>query len=103
MCYEADRKHLLGLAIAASDGRDVGEGSLVDFCSPRRAVRLNSPLLRHPDLDHILAFTPQRGRGTVQKIAADEFRVLRRRILSRNPHQKLALERLWSARAVDSI
>jgi hypothetical protein len=96
LCYETDRKRLIGLAQAVSDGRDTGMGSLVDFCSPREAVRLAIPLKRHPDLDHILAFTPSRGRGTVQKIDPDEFASLRRRILSRNPAQKVALEQLWS-------
>lgn len=95
LCYEADRKRLVGLARAASSGRDVGAKSLIDFCSPRDAVRLESPLKRHPDLDHILAFTPQRGRGTVQKIDADEFRELRRRVLRKNSRQKACLDRLW--------
>lgn len=95
LCYETDRKRLLGVARAASDGRDTGMGSLIDFCAPRRAVRLRNPLARRPDLDHILAFTPSRGRGTVQKIDPDEFSYLRRRILSKNPTQKSALERLW--------
>jgi hypothetical protein len=98
LCYEADRKRMLGLARAVSDGRDTGAGSLLDFCPPSEAVRLRNPLKRHPDLDHILAFTPHRGRGTVQKIDPDEFRELRRRILRKNPEQKKALERLWGAR-----
>lgn len=97
LCYEANRKRLLGLARAASNGRDTGRGSLVDFCPPRQAVRLETPLKRRPDLDHILAFTPHRGRGTVQKIDPDEFRELRRRILRKNPDQKEALESLWRA------
>ncbi len=97
LCYEVDRKRMLGLARAASDGRDTGVGSLLDFCPPSEAVRLRNPLKRHPDLDHILAFTPHRGRGTVQKIDPDEFHELRRRILRKNPEQKKALERLWSA------
>ena len=37
VCYEADRRQVVGLARAASDGRDVGMGSLVDFCPPREA------------------------------------------------------------------
>jgi hypothetical protein len=96
LCYETDRKRMVGLARAASDGRDVGMGSLVDFCAPQRAIRLENPLHRRPDLDHILAFTPSRGRGTVQGIDPDEFSYLRRRILRKNPRQKSALERLWS-------
>jgi hypothetical protein len=96
LCYETDRKRLVGIARAASDGRDTGLGSLIDFCAPQLAVRLKNPLVRRPDLDHILAFTPSRGRGTVQKIDADEFRWLRRRILRKNPSQKPALERLWT-------
>jgi hypothetical protein len=95
VCYEVDRKQVVGVARAASDGRDVGMGSLVDFCAPRLAVRLRNPLIRKPDLDHILAFSPQRGRGTVQKIDADEFRRLRRLMLQRNPEQKEALKRLF--------
>ncbi len=87
LCYETDRKQVLGVARAASDGRDVGLGSLIDFCPPRQAVRLQNPLTRNPDLDHILAFSPQRGRGTVQRIDADEFRRLRRIILKKNPGQ----------------
>lgn len=96
LCYETDRKWLVGLARAVSDGRDTGMGSLIDFCPPQQAVRFENPLKRRPDLDHILAFTPHRGRGTVQKIDPDEFRYLRRRILNSNPSQKTALTRLWS-------
>ncbi len=94
LCYEVDRKQVVGLACAASDGRDVGLGSLIDFCPPRQAVRLENPLARKPDLEHILAFTPHRGRGTVQKIDADEFARLRRIILRKNPAQARALGRL---------
>jgi hypothetical protein len=94
LCYEVDRKQVVGLARAASDGRDTGLGSLVDFCSPRQSVRLANPLTRKPDLDHILAFSPQRGRGTVQRIDADEFRRLRRIITRKNPGQLEALNKL---------
>jgi hypothetical protein len=94
LCYEVDRKQVVGLARAASDGRDVGMGSLVDFCPPREAVRFQSPLMRRPDLDHILAFSPQRGRGTVQKIEPDEFARLRPVMLRKNSRQKTALLRL---------
>ena len=87
LCYEADRKQVVGVARAASDGRDTGLGSLIDFCPPREAVRLKNPLLRKPDLDHILAFSPARGRGTIQRIDADEFRRLRRLMLIKNPSQ----------------
>jgi hypothetical protein len=93
-CYEVDRKRLLGVARAASDGRDRGEGSLVDFCPPREAVRLENPLVRHPDLDHIQAFTPARGRGTVQRVEDDECARLRRIMKARNPAQAAALSRL---------
>jgi hypothetical protein len=95
LCYEVDRKQMVGVARAASDGRDVGLGSLVDFCPPRRAVRFENPLTRRPDLDHILAFTPQRGRGTVQKIGRDEFARLRRIMLRKNPSQAPALRKLF--------
>ena len=95
LCYETDRKRVVGVASAASDGRDVGMGSLVDFCPPREAVRLQNPLTRRPDLDHILAFSPHRGRGTVQKIDADEFARLRRVILRKNPRQADALRKLF--------
>ncbi|TAM80571.1 MAG: hypothetical protein EPN47_15020 [Acidobacteria bacterium] len=94
LCYETDRKELRGVARAASNGRDVGMGSLIDFCAPARAVRFRNPLKRHPDLDHILAFTPHRGRGTVQKIDRDEFARLKRIILGRNPGQARDLRRL---------
>jgi hypothetical protein len=94
LCYEVDRKQVVGVARAASDGRDVGLGSLIDFCPPREAVRLRNPLLRQPDLDHILAFSPQRGRGTVQRIDADEFRRLRRLMLRKNPGQAETLRSL---------
>ena len=94
LCYEVDRKLVVGLAQAASDGRDVGLGSLLDFCPPRQAVRFAHPLTRRPDLDHILAFSPQRGRGTVQRIDSDEFARLRRIILRKNPEQAEALRRL---------
>ena len=95
LCYEVDRKQVVGVALAASDGRDVGLGSLIDFCPPRQAVRLESPLVRKPDLDHILAFSPHRGRGTVQSIDGDELRRLRRIMVQKNPTQKEALKRLF--------
>jgi len=97
LCYETDRKQMMGVARAASDGRerDVrGPVSLIDFCSPREAVRLQNPLIRHPDLDHILAFSPQRGRGTVQRIDRDEFVRLRRIMLRKNSGQAEALKRI---------
>jgi hypothetical protein len=94
LCYEVDRKQVVGLARAASDGRDVGMGSLLDFCPPREAVRFENPLTRRPDLDHILAFSPHRGRGTVQPIEPDEFARLRRIILRKNPGQEAAIKRL---------
>ena len=95
LCYEVDRKRLLGVARAASDGRDRGLGSLVDFCPPREAVRLAIPLARRPDLDHIQAFTPSRGRGTVQRIEADEFTRLRRIMLGKNSAQAAQLRRFF--------
>ena len=98
LCYEVDRKQVVGLACAASDGRDVGMGSLVDFIPPRQAVRFDHPLTRKPDLDHVLAFSPQRGRGTVQKIEPDEFARLRRIILRKNTKQKATLRSLLNAR-----
>jgi len=94
LCYEVDHKCVVGVACAASDGRDAGLGSLVDFCPPREAVRFEKPLTRHPDLDHVLAFTPQRGRGTVQKIDRAEFARLKRIMLRKNPAQAVALRRL---------
>ncbi|MBZ5564563.1 MAG: hypothetical protein LAP13_19365 [Acidobacteriia bacterium] len=94
LCYETDRKQVVGVARAASDGRDVGMGSLIDFCPPREAVRLKNPLTRKPDLDFILAFSPHRGRGTVQKIDRDEFRRLRSIMLRKNPEQAKELRRL---------
>ena len=94
LCYEVDRKELVGIARAASDGRDVGMGSLVDFCPPRLAIRLEQPLQRKPDLDHVLAFMPQRGRGTIQRIDPDEFARLRGIILRKNRSQADALRRL---------
>lgn len=97
LCYETDRKRVLGVARAASDGRDRGCGSLIDFCAPQEAVRLKNPLARHPDLDHIWAFTPHRGRGTVQPVDRDEFARIRRIILRKNPGQAEALGRLWEA------
>ena len=95
LCYEVDRKQVVGVARAASDGRDSGLGSLIDFCPPREAVRLGNPLVRRPDLDHILAFSPQRGRGTVQRIDNDESRRLRRIMLRKNPGQAEALKHLF--------
>lgn len=94
LCYETDRKRVVGLARAAADGRDLGPGSLLDFCPPGRAVRLKNPLARRPDLDHILAFSPHRGRGTVQRIDADEFARLRRIILRKNLGQAQELRRI---------
>ena len=97
LCYEVDHKEIVGVTRAASHGRDVGMGSLVDFCPPSRAVRFQNPLTRKPDLDHILAFTPQRGRGTVQKIDRDEFTRLKRIMLRKNPRQAGALRKLFRA------
>jgi hypothetical protein len=94
LCYEVDHKQVVGVARAVSDGREEGLGSLVDFCPPHQAVRLGLPLPRKPDLDHILAFSPQRGRGTVQRIDADEFRRLRQLMLQKNPGQGEALKRI---------
>ncbi len=94
LCYEVDRKRVVGIARAASDGRDVGLGSLLDFCSPGEGVRFENPLRRRPDLDHILAFSPHRGRGTVQRIDPDEFARLRSVMLRRNPRQAERLQRL---------
>lgn len=94
LCYETDKKELLGVSRAASNGRDVGQGSLIDFCPPARAVRFQNPLQRRPDLDHILAFTPFRGRGTVQKIDRDEFARLKRIMLLKNPGQARDLRRI---------
>jgi len=51
-------------------------------------------LTRKPDLDHILAFSPHRGRGTVQKIDSDEFARLKRIILRKNPEQAIAMRSL---------
>lgn len=94
LCYETDRKRLVGLARAASDGRDDGMGrAFIHFCAPPRAIRFDAPLNRKPDLDHILAFTPQRGRGTVQPIARDEYRVILARIRRANPSQTAELNR----------
>ncbi len=93
LCYETDRKRLVGAARAASDGRDVGQGSLIAFCPPQQAVRFENPLRRHHDLDHILAFTPQRGRGTVQRIESDEFSRLKAILLRKNPAQAPRLRR----------
>jgi len=98
LCYEVDRKRLVGLARAASDGRDRGLGSLLDFCPPQEAVRFENPLVRKPDLNHILAFSPQRGRGTIQAVDADELRRLRRVMLQKNPRQREAVERLCGNR-----
>jgi hypothetical protein len=94
LCYETDRKEMRGVARAASNGRDIGMGSLIDFCTPRLAVRFQNPLNRRPDLDHILAFTPHRGRGTVQKIDRDEFARLKRIMLRKNPGQARELRRI---------
>lgn len=98
LCYEANRKRLVGLARAVSDGRDIGERSLLDFCPPAEAIRLRSPLKRRPGLDHILAFTPQRGRGTIQPIARDEFRSIVSRIARANPGQQGELMAFLRAR-----
>jgi hypothetical protein len=97
LCYETDRKQMVGVARAASNGRErdlMRKVSLIDFCPPREAVRLKNPLVRYPDLDHILAFTPQRGRGTIQPIDRDELARLRRIILRKNPSQAQALRGL---------
>ncbi len=85
LCYETDRKLCVGMTRAACDGRDLGEGSLIDFLPPAQAVRFQVPLRRRPDLDHILAFTPQRGRGTIQRIEPDEFGHLIKILERKNP------------------
>jgi len=97
LCYETDRKHVVGVARAASDGRArdlMRKNSLLDLCPPSEAVRLENPLTRHPDLDYILAFSPQRGRGTVQPLDADEFKRLRRILIAKNPRQAEKLRAL---------
>jgi len=99
LCYETDRKQLVGLPRAASDDRDARMGSLIDCCSPHQSVRLENPLRRKPDLDHILAFTPQRGRGTVREVDRDEFARLRRLIQRKNPSQTKALRCLMNRTA----
>src|SRR5208282_5103311 len=99
LCYETDRKQVVGVARAASDGRArdlIRKTSLLDLCPPREAVRLENPLTRHPDLDFILAFSPQRGRGTVQPLDADEFKRLRRILIAKNPRQAEKLRGLLS-------
>ena len=73
------------------------KGKQPDFCPPREAVCFQNPLTRKPDLDHILAFTPPRGRGTVQKIDRDEFARLKRIMLRKNPAQAGALRKLLGA------
>jgi len=102
LCYETDRKQVVGVARAASDGRArdlMRKTSLLDLCPPREAVRLENPLTRHPDLDYILAFSPQRGRGTVQRLDADEFKRLRRILIARNPRQAEKLRGLLDSPA----
>ncbi|HUY12710.1 MAG TPA: hypothetical protein VMX16_03635 [Terriglobia bacterium] len=94
LCYEADRRLMVGMARAASDGRDASQGPLLSFCPPSQALRLDHPLTRHPDLDHVLAFTPQRGRGTIAEIARDELARIWRVILKKNSRQAMALNRL---------
>src|SRR3989442_4967658 len=69
--YEVDRKQLVGLSRAASDGRDAGLGSLLAFCSPREDVRLEKPLRRDTELDHMLALSTHLCRMTVQKICTE--------------------------------
>ncbi len=96
LCYEADRRLMVGVTRAASDGRDTGTGPLLYFCPPHQALLLEHPLTRHPDLDHVLAFTPQRGRGTVGEIARDELARIRRIALRMNPQQNAALARLFT-------
>jgi hypothetical protein len=101
LCYETDRKCVVGVARAASDGRardPMQENSLLDLCPPREAVRLENPLTRHPDLDYILAFSPQRGRGTVQRIDADEFKRLRGILIAKNPRQAEKLRGLLDSK-----
>ena len=95
LCYEADRRRLVGLARAASDGQDGDLGPLLFFCPAREAVLLHHPLERHPDLDQVLAFTPQRGRGTVGEIAPDELARIRRITLKKNSKQATVLVRLF--------
>jgi hypothetical protein len=97
-CYEVDRRLLVGFARAAADGRDAGAGSLLYFCPPSQAVWLEHPLTRHPDLDHVLAFTPHRGRGTIGEIAPDELARIRRIALKRNPAQVASLARIFRQR-----
>ena len=94
LCYETDRRQVVGVSRATSDGRDTGMGSLIDFCAPCDALRFEHPLERKADLDHIQAFTPVRGRGTVQRIDRDEFGRLKRLMLRKNPRQAKALRRL---------
>jgi len=102
LCYETDRKQVVGVARAASDGRArdlMKKTSLLDLSPPSEAVRLENPLTRHPDLDYILAFSPQRGRGTVQRLDTDEFKRLRRILIRKNPRQAEKLRGLLSSKS----
>jgi hypothetical protein len=97
-CYEVDRKRIVGVAPVVAAAKPGDGAPLLSLAPPTSAVRLQNPVERKPWLDHILAFTPQRGRGTVQPFDSDEFAHLRRILAARNPRQKAQLGSFWKNR-----
>lgn len=101
-CYEVDRKRIVGVAPVVAAAEPAKLGPLLSLAPATLAVRLPNPVERKPWLDQILAFTPQRGRGTVQPLDADEFARLRCILAGRNPRQKAQLEEIWKKRLANA-
>ena len=105
VCYQSDERKIYGLARAASDGyeslpglsraksRGSGRFDSVDFVPPARggALRLKKLVdVRRGVFRHLRAFAVP-SRGTIQMLAADEWRALLGELLAANPAQAKAI------------
>jgi hypothetical protein len=90
VCYQADERRIYGLARAAGEGYESLPGSgrfdSIDFAPG--GLRLRNPVdVRAPLFRHLRAFTVP-SRGTIHRLAPDEWRALRRHLIAANPEQK---------------
>ncbi len=98
VCYQAEERKIYGLARAATDGHETRPGTgrfnCVDFAP--QGLRLDEPVnISRPEnravFAHIRAFTVP-SRGTIHRLAEDEFRYIVRALTRANPKQKKALK-----------
>lgn len=94
LCYQADERKIYGLASTATPGYESLPGSgvfdSVDF--EPRGLRLTSPMdVRQAQVrdlfQHVRAFSVP-SRGTIHRVAADEFRAILRELIAFNPEQR---------------